>query len=335
MKDITIRKIIAILITLFFIVLIFLSRNVFYPILLSIVLSYILMPVVNKLENHNIKRWLASLIVVIGVLIALVFVCVYIVPGIIRELMGILDNFHTFDNLIDKLMRIIGYEGLPQYLRQVIDTTVVKIQDSVSSSLNGLFEDIFRLAMDLPTYFLAPIFIYYFLSDKRFFLKKTKFFIPLRYREKSIELAGHINRVIQGYFVSQVILSLLVFVLTFMALLFIGIKYPLVIAIANAVANFIPYFGPLLGYIPALILALTQSFDQVIMVSIAFFIIQQIEANIVAPKIVSDCTGMHPVEVMVVLLVGGHFFGGIGMILSVPIAATIKISYRYIVRNMY
>ncbi|MEF9952102.1 MAG: AI-2E family transporter [Clostridium sp.] len=335
MKDITIRKIIAIVITIIFILLIFFSRSVFYPIALSVVLSYILMPLVNKLEKRHLKRWVASVIVVFGVLIGLVLICIYVIPGLIRELMGILDNFDAFDDLIERAMAFIGYENLPQYLRQVIDTTIIKLQGDISTYLNSLFEDIFKFAMNLPTYFLAPIFIYYFLSDKSFFIKKTKFFIPLKYREKSVELTGHINRVIQGYFLSQVILSLLVFVLTFIALFFIGIKYPLVIAIANAFANFIPYFGPLLGYIPALILALTQSFDKVIMVSIAFFLIQQIEANIVAPKIVSDCTGMHPVEVMVVLLVGGHFFGGIGLILSVPVAATIKISYRYIVRNMY
>ncbi|MEG0371516.1 MAG: AI-2E family transporter [Clostridium sp.] len=335
MKDITFRKIIAVLITLAFIMLLFFSRSVFEPVVLSVVLSYILMPLIKKLENRGIGRKTAALTTVLGVMILFTIIIVYIIPGIIKELMGIINNFGAFDDVLKRIMVLVNYDNLPQYLKEVINTTIFKFQGNVSTYLNSLFENIFHFAMTLPTYFLAPIFIYYFLADRQFFMKKIRFFIPLRYREKSLELAGHVNRVIQGYFLSQVLLSLLVFVLTFVCLLFMGIKYPLVIAIANGVANFIPYFGPVLGYIPALLFALTQSFDKVIMVTIAFFIIQQVEANIVAPKIVSDCTGMHPVEVMVVLLIGGYFFGGIGMILSVPVAATIKISYRYIIRNMY
>ncbi|KMT21299.1 AI-2E family transporter [Clostridium cylindrosporum] len=335
MKDITFRKILAGIIIVIFIIIIFSSKSVLEPLILSIVLSYILHPIVKRLVKRGMNRSIASLSIVLGILALFALIIVYVIPGIIKELMGILNNFGAFESFIQRIMDSVGYEKLPQYLKEVVNTTIFKIQGNLSTYLNSLFESIFNFAMKLPTYFLAPIFIYYFLSDKDFFIKKIKFFIPLRFRKKSLELGGHINRVIQGYFLSQVILSIIVSVLTFIALLIIGVKFPLVIAIINGIANFIPYFGPVIGYIPALLFALTQSVNKSIMVTIAFLIIQQVEANIISPKIVSDCTGMHPVEVMIVLLIGGHFFGTIGMVLSVPIAATVKISYKYIVRNMY
>lgn len=335
MKDITFRKIIAIIITLAFIILIFFSRSVFKPLILSLILSYILYPLVKRLESIGIGRKISSLLIVLAILVISGLIAIYIIPGIIKELMGMINNFGDFQNVLIKIIDFVGYDNLPEYLKQVINTSLEKLNGNISIYLNSIFENVLSFAMKIPTYFLAPIFIYYFLADKNFFKRKVKFLIPLRFREKALELATHINRVIQGYFVSQVLLSLIVFVLTFASLMIIGIRFPLVIAIVNGVANFIPYFGPVIGYVPALLFALTQSTNKVIMVTITFFLIQQIESNIIAPKIVSDCTGMHPVEVMVVLLVGGHFFGGVGMIFSVPIAATIKISYKYIVRNMY
>lgn len=332
MKSITLRKTLAFLIVITFILIVFFARSVFKPLILSIILAYILSPIVNRLEKTKLNKRLSALLVVILVLGAFILIAIYIIPGIIRELMGILNNFEDLDGVLKRIMDFIGYEGLPPYLREVVNNTIIKIQTGLSNSINVLFERIFEFAMELPTYFLAPIFIYYFLADKEFFKGKINYFIPLKFREKAFELSGHINRVIQGYFLSQVLLSLLVLVLTFIVLMLIGIRFPLVLAILNGIANFIPYFGPIIGYIPALLFSLTESPDKVIMVTIAFFMIQQIEANIVSPKIVSDCTGMHPVEVMIVLLVGGYFLGVIGMVLSVPFAATVKISYRYVVR---
>lgn len=335
MKSLTIRKIIAVLIVLFFILIIFFSRSVFKPLILSIALAYILSPIVIKLEKTKLKSKVSSLIVVLVSMGILAFIVVYIIPGIIKELMGLINDFDSFDTTLKGIMDFIGYESLPPYLREVIDNTINKVQNGLGSYINVLFENIFKFLMELPTYFLAPIFVYYFLADKDFFKRKVSFFIPLKFREKAFELTSHINRVVRGYFFSQILLSLLVVGLTFVALILINVRFPLVLAIVNGIANFIPYFGPIIGYVPALLLALTEGSDKAVMVTIAFFIIQQIEANIVSPKIVSDCTGMHPVEVMIVLLVGGYFFGALGMILSVPFAATIKISYKYIVRNMY
>lgn len=334
-KEITLRKFLAIFILLIFIVIIFLSRSVFKPVILSIVLAYILYPLVKRIEGLGIGRRVASLIMVLLIMLVFALMIIYFIPGIIKELMGVLNNFSQFQSIIEKLVNMVGYDKLPDYLKQVINNTLFKIQGGINVYLNSLFDDILNFAMELPSYFLAPIFIYYFLADKLFFKKKMIFFIPLKFRDKALDLSSHINRIIKDYFLSQIILSILVFVLTFIALIIIGVKFPLIIAIANGIANFIPFFGPIIGYVPALLFSLTQSVDKAIMVSIAFLLIQQVEANIIAPKIVSDCTGMHPVEVMIVLLVGGYFFGGIGMILSVPVAATIKTGYKYIMRNMY
>ena len=335
MKSIVWRKIFCFFLILIFIILLILSKNILKPVVISAVLSYMLYPVLKKLKRVGLNEKFSSIIIVLSIILIFILTAIYIIPSIGKELLGIINNFDDIEVVFKKIMDFLNYESLPIYLKQAIDEGIVKINTAINTYVGNIFENILDFASQIPSYFLIPIFIYYFLSDKSFFKRKIQFFIPLKFREKSLELSSHVNRIIQDYFIGQLLLSLFVFVVTFISLIFIKIDYPFVIAFLNGIANFIPYFGPIIGYIPALFLSLTQSFDKAIIVTIVFFVIQQVEANIISPKILSDCTGMHPVEVMVVLLFGGYFFGGIGMIFSVPIAATIKLTYRYVIRNMY
>jgi predicted PurR-regulated permease PerM len=110
------------------------------------------------------------------------------------------------------------------------------------------------------------------------------------------------------------------------------IRFALIIALINGVTNMIPYFGPIIGLIPAIVAAASQSWSKVVIVTIAFFIIQQIESNLVSPRLVGDSIGMHPVFVMIVILLGGKYYGPTGMVLSVPIAGAVKVLVQYSIK---
>ena len=118
-----------------------------------------------------------------------------------------------------------------------------------------------------------------------------------------------------------------------------GIEFALVIGIITCVADIIPYIGPFLGFIPAVLLALIKGPITAIWVAVLFCIVQWLENNILGPKILGDSTGMHPLVVLILLIVGGGMFGVAGMILSVPIASAIKIVFKhtkpYIVKYLY
>lgn len=88
------------------------------------------------------------------------------------------------------------------------------------------------------------------------------------------------------------------------------IKYPLIIAFINGIVNIIPYFGPVIGFLPAFISASSQSLNKSLIVVVVFFIIQEFESGVVAPKLMGESIGLHPVFIMIILLIGGKFFGG-------------------------
>jgi predicted PurR-regulated permease PerM len=189
--------------------------------------------------------------------------------------------------------------------------------------------------MKLPTYILTPIFIYYFLIDSEHFLKLIKNIIPMNIRKKTSELWSEVDSVLSSFIRSQLILSLVIFLLTFVAMLILKVKFPIIIAFINAITNFIPYFGPIIGFVPAFLAAITQSVNKAIMVAVVFIVIQQFESSVIAPKLMGDTLGIHPVFIMIIILLGGKYFGGWGLLLSVPLAAIAKVIIKYSIRNMY
>ena len=105
------------------------------------------------------------------------------------------------------------------------------------------------------------------------------------------------------------------------------LKMPLVLSVVNGVVNIIPYFGPIIGGVPIVFIAMTSSITKGIIALVGVFIIQQVEGDLLAPKITGDCISMHPVTIILLLMLGEKIAGVAGMILCVPIAVIIKVIY--------
>jgi predicted PurR-regulated permease PerM len=335
MKIRTFKGAFIILFLLLCAVTLYFSRSLVKPILFSLVLAYMLNPLVRIMTLKGLNRRL-SVIICIGLLIVAAFlVMFYVIPGIIRDVLGILGNINTYDIEIRKYIEKIGYENLPAYLKNVLNDNLSRAQAFLVDYLNSFFKQLIDFTMELPTYILVPVFIYYFLADKDYFLGFMKRMIPTKSRGKGVELGYQINNIIGSFIISQILLSIIIGVVTFIMLVALKVKFPLIIALINGVANIIPYFGPIIGFIPAFFSAASDSMNKALIVTIAFLIIQQIEGSIVAPKIMSDSMGIHPVFIMIILLLGGKFFGGWGLVLSVPVAGILKVTYNYVLRNLY
>lgn len=107
----------------------------------------------------------------------------------------------------------------------------------------------------------------------------------------------------------------------------IGVRFAFILAVLNGILNIIPYFGPIIGGIPAVIIALIDSPVKALWTIIGVFILQQIEGNILSPKITGDSTNMHPIIIIILLLIGEKMGGFLGMVLAVPIGVIIKVIY--------
>lgn len=311
---------------------VYVSRDIIKPIILSIVAAYILEPVVQLLEKRGINKRLSVIIVLVLVLGAFCLIIIYIIPIIGRELMEVLENGGNYQNKINSFINRIGYNRFPGYMKEMIDSGMERLQGIGEEWVSRAIGRLIAFAGDIPNYALAPVFVYYFLSDTSFFTELLTGLIPVKVRDKSLELSGEIDKVIGRFIKSQLILSLIVSVLSLIVLMIFKIRFALIIALINGVTNMIPYFGPIIGLIPAIGAAASQSWSKVLIVTVAFLIIQQIESNLVSPRLVGDSIGMHPVFVIIIILLGGKYYGPIGMVLSVPIAGAIKVLVQYAIK---
>lgn len=335
MKKSTLKGVIVFLLIFIIILIIYLSRSIIQPLMISLILAYILNPLVKGLTRRGLSKRISviiSLLLLIGFLAVIFY---YVIPGIIRDLMGILYNSNEYKSSIAKYIGTFKLDGIPAYLKNVLNSNIIKIQNMGIKYLNNFFNALLNFTMELPTYVLTPIFIYYFLMDSEHFIKLIKGLIPVNIRGKASELWNEVDKVLSSFIRSQLILSLIISLMTFAAMLVLNIKFPIIIAFINGITNIIPYFGPVIGFLPAFLAAISQSVNKAILVTVAFVIIQQVESSVMAPKLMGDTLGIHPVFIIIIILLGGKYFGGWGLLLSVPLAAILKVIIKYVVRNMY
>ncbi len=137
-----------------------------------------------------------------------------------------------------------------------------------------------------------------------------------------------IDKILARYIISQIILCLIITILTFLVLIGLGIKLPILLSLINGFFNIIPYFGPVIGSLPAILIAFTKSPKTALWALILLYFIQQIEGDILSPKITGDSVDMHPLTVILLLLIGGKIYGFAGMVLAIPIGVIMKIIYE-------
>ena len=237
---------------------------------------------------------------------------------------NILDNI---DSYVESLAQKMNLNNI-----SLFEDIYMRIRDEMNIFLrtfsNNLFDNILSCLESLISLAIIPIVTYYFLVDGELIFNKLLLILPTEKRIIAKNVITHIDKVLSRYIISQLLLSVIIGVLTTVALLILNVKFAIVLGIFNGIFNIVPYFGPIIGGIPAVFVALMESPNKALWTAFVVFIIQQIEGNILSPKITGDSTNMHPIIIIILLLIGEKVGGFIGMIIIVPIAVIIKVIYE-------
>ncbi|MFW2488423.1 AI-2E family transporter [Clostridium chromiireducens] len=302
-------------------------RTTINIIILSFILAYTLSPIRDLFETKlKVSRKSASILVIL-IIIGIVATCVIvIVPTLFNEIANI---SNVFENVSDFLKEAFGKFSLNNNITtNVLYNEVLEEANSIWINFSeNAVDRLMSLGNNLLSLSIIPIMVYYFLCDGNKIYNKILLLLPTQKRGLTKKILSDIDRVLTKYISSQLLLSGLIGALTFVILLMLKVKFPLWISILNAILNIIPYFGPIFGAIPAIIVALLDSPIKALWVTLGMFIIQQLEGDILSPKMTGDSTNMHPFMIIILLLIGDKFGGFIGMVLVVPIAVTIKVLY--------
>ncbi len=309
-------------------------RGVLLPFVAAVILAYLFYPLICFLHSKNIPRtWSIYIITIIFLMLISIFIF-FIFPGFLKEideLIVMIPNYiNQIDNYIDYLNREYRRVQLPAIFKEVIDRTLLKLEDQTILFLEGITETIINSLSTLCSLFIAPFITYYFLRDLDKLKKNSIRYIPLKVRKTTCIIINEINKVFVGYIRGQIWVSIIVGILSGIGLFFFRIRFYLILAIFTGFTNMIPYIGPIIGGIPAVFIAFLSSPMKALGIIILFMAIQQIESIIIAPKIMSEEVGLHPVSIIFALLVGAELFGIWGLLLAVPIAGSIKVIINFV-----
>ena len=148
--------------------------------------------------------------------------------------------------------------------------------------------------------------------------------LPKKIQKDARELSNEMNNSLRKFINGAIVDAIFVFIITSIAFLIVGLKAPLLFGLFCAITNVIPYAGPYIGGAPAVIVGFSLGTITGVLTLMAIVIIQFLEGNFLQPVIMSKTTKLHPVTIMVGLLIFGHFFGIIGMLISTPVIAVCK-----------
>ncbi|WP_035143036.1 AI-2E family transporter [Schnuerera ultunensis] len=317
--------------------------DTFKTIIISAVLAYLFNPIINFFEKHKISRGWGVLIVymvIIGIIIILSFLVFPKTGKEVKRFLAVLPMyFEKFSNFVDDLYYkyYTNMDNMPpilQGIEGVILNSFQNVENAIITNISRFFEGIISTFSKIISLILIPILTFYFLKDKEYFKTKIYLTIPKKMRREVKEVSLEIDRVLSQFIRGRLILAIYVGIATTILLMILGIDFAIVIGIITGVADIIPYFGPFLGFLPAVFFALLNSPIKALWVAVLFVGIQWIENNVLAPKIIGETTGIHPITILLALIIGGGLFGVMGMIFSIPAVAVFKILFGFFIEKI-
>lgn len=292
-------RIVLILLALLFL---FLIREVILFLFIALVIVAALNPLVGWLQKRKIPRILSTLLIFLTGLGLLGIVIYLLVPPLIEQIGALAGNLPQY---LNKLPFDLRADYLQNFLA-TIGSYLASVPASVSSIIVTL------------------IITFYLLAQKQGIQRFLKALTPYKHQAYVLDLFQRIEKKMGYWLLGQLASSLLVGVLAFIGLFFLGVPYALVLALAVGISEIIP-FGPVIAFIPAGILGFMQSPLTGILVVVLYLIIQQIEGNIVVPQIMKKAVGLNPVVVILALLIGAKLAGILGLLVAIPAAAALSV----------
>jgi predicted PurR-regulated permease PerM len=214
-----------------------------------------------------------------------------------------------------------------QYLRDQMPGVAQRTGQFLQTSLSGVF-GAFGFLFGL---FMVPVYLFFFLKESPTIAHSWSRYLPLRkseFRDELVVVLTEINSYLINFFRGQLVVSMIDGVLTAIGLSVLGLQFGFLIGLFLAIAGLIPWVGFAICYIPAVIIAFVQFNDLAhpIWVTVIFFIVQQIDGMVVAPRIVGNSVGLHPMTVIMSVFFWTLVLGGLlGAVLAIPLTATVKV----------
>ena len=325
----------------------------FRPVVVGLVFAYLLNPLMKfldgrlypfllkkKMKQQKAYKLSRAVSLVFALLCALILLYEFfdmLLPQLYESVMGIVNNFNTYyaaaekwvlgilegdptlaakaDDLMNQL-----FEFLKKWLNDGLLPSIEVIVSTLTSSVFSVVGSLLNLVIGL----CAAI---YMLWSRDVFIAQGKKIVVALCREKTadriFDLFRRIHKVFSGFIIGKILDSLIIGILCYIGMLIFRMPHPALIATVVGVTNVIPFFGPFIGAVPSAFLILLVDPMQAVYFAIFVFALQQLDGNVIGPRILGNTIGISGFWVLVSITVAGSLFGFAGMILGVPVFAVL------------
>ncbi|MEK7651714.1 MAG: AI-2E family transporter [Patescibacteria group bacterium] len=298
-------------------------KDILILLLISITLASALEPLVEMLLQWRIPRSVSVVAVYIIALAFVVLIGFLVTPPVIQQFQQVTNNDFLASEISSKI-------GPGSFLSEFNLTEIVsKNVQSLANQFNDLSENFFSRTLGVFNGFIEIVTVlvvsFYLLAEKNGMKNFVYTLVPKESQPKALHIITRIQKKIGLWMIGQIIVSAIIFAITFIALTVLGVKYALVLAILSGFFELIPYIGPFVAAIPAIFFAFLQSPTLAVVVMITYLVLSKIEGYVLVPKIMQKTVGVSPLVILVAILIGFKLAGIFGILLAVPVVAVMQV----------
>ncbi len=319
----------------------YLVRHTLTPFVLAMVFAYLFNPLINFFNRRfRLPRSLSIFVVYIILIGSFIFSLSLLTRTIITESESIRNSFETYISSIQK-----DVKQLPDWIQPYITDYIDYFNNNrlFGNIVFSPFPFVTKAFIGIVNFFIFLFSAFFFLKDGGKMVEKLVNVLPRRNRDEILQLFKRINDILGSYLRGQLILIASMVIMLFASFSILGVKYALTIALFSAVFEIVPFIGPLTaGVIGTFFIMISGSPInfyltpvQIAIVSAAiYYVSRQIQDYLIAPYVIGKVTKLHPLVILFSVLAGEQIYGIIGLLLAIPIAASLKVIYGFLLEKV-
>ena len=308
--------------------------DVLLPFLVGGAIAYFLDPVADRLERLGLSRASSTAVITLVMVLIVVLLVLAVIPTLVNQTVALVNaapeiskNLQTF--LTDRFPELTDETSI---LRKTLADLAGFIQSKGATLAQGIVSSAMSVLSAVIFIIVVPVVAFYMLLDWDRMVARIDELLPRDHAPVVRRLAGEIDRVLAGFVRGQLSVCVVLGTYYSVALMLAGLDFGLVVGATAGAITFIPYVGAIIGGVLAIGLALFQFWGDWVSIGIVAAIFaagQFIEGNILTPKLVGKSVGLHPIWLLLALSAFGSLFGFVGMLVAVPVAASIGVLTRF------
>jgi predicted PurR-regulated permease PerM len=309
------------------------GRVILAPLLIAVVFIFVLNPLVGSLNRRGVPRVIGTAIGFVIILAGLVLLGFLVIPSIIDQAISFTETFpEIFDNTSDQVSDLAVFVGFDRVDFWTYDELVTYLNDPGNQEtitgflfgwLRGVTAGVFEFVL---VFLLCPVLAFYLLIDLPNVQRRLLALVPQGNRAETAYVGREVNTAVGGFLRGQLLVALIVGVLLSLGYWLIDLPFWLLIGMVGGFLNIVPFLGPWVGGILGVVVAIaTTDLTTAIWATVVAVAVQQIDNNFVSPTVLRATVRLHPAVTLLVLVLAGAVAGFWGIIIAVPLAATVKI----------